>query len=72
MIICETNKFKNAMIIVLIHQQQFSLLQRINARICMQNEMFQSFNNYFIIDKFIFERLDQRLCEQFELNSILH
>jgi hypothetical protein len=36
------------------------------------NEMLQSINNYFVADKFIFERLDQRLCEQFELNSILH
>jgi hypothetical protein len=38
----------------------------------MINEMLQSINNYFVIDKFIFERLDQRFCEQFELNSILH
>jgi hypothetical protein len=38
----------------------------------MIDEMLQSINNYFVADKFIFERLDQRFCEQFELNSILH
>ncbi len=34
--------------------------------------MLQSINNYFVADKFIFGRLDQRPCEQFELNPILH
>jgi hypothetical protein len=34
--------------------------------------MLQSINNYFVADKFIFERLDQRFYEQFELNSIVY
>ncbi len=55
---------------IITHRFVMIPLQWIKIR--MIHEMLQSINNYFITDKFIFERLDQRFCEQFELNSILH
>ncbi len=41
-------------------------------RICMLNEMFQLFNDYFIVDKFIKWCLDQRFRRQFRLKSVFH